>query len=116
MATVDRGPAQKQVGLKLHGTLTLDHTVALVLRSPHLSQVRGVSGVRLFLDLQEERIVAPVAFHINDIIAQTNAACTHHPEGNVKRAVQIKEVLALRQQTLAVQAERIENEVCLRTL
>ena len=116
MAIVDRGPAEKEVGLELHRPLALDHPVALVLRSPHLSQVRGISRVRLLLDLQEERIVAPVAFHIDDVIAQPNTARAHHLEGDVERAVQIEEVLALRQQTFAVLAKRVENEVCLRAL
>ena len=99
LAIVDRGPAEKQVGQELHRPLALHDPVALVLRRPHFSQIRGISGTRLLLDLQKERIVAAVAFQIDDVIAQPNAARAHHPEGDIERPVQIEEVLALGQQS-----------------
>ena len=60
---------KKHVGQKLHRPLTLNHTPALVLRRPNLSQVWGIRGARLLLDLQEQRVVAAVAFQVDDVIA-----------------------------------------------
>ena len=112
LAIVNSGPAQKQVREKLHRPLALSNPATLVLRLPHLSQVRRIRRARLLLNLQEQRVVAAIAFQVDDVIAQPDAAGPYHPKSNIQRAVLVEKVLPLGQERFAIRAERLQDQLC----
>jgi len=65
--------------------------------------------MRLFLDLEEERVFGAVAFHVDAIVAQTHGAGADDFEGDVERFVAGEEMLALGLKRGAVSVERGED-------
>src|ERR1017187_7835140 len=79
------------------------------MRGVHLAEVRRVSGSDLLFDLQEERISAPVALHVNAVVAQTDGAGADDLEGDVERRVLYEEMSTLGLEALGIGGERVED-------
>ncbi len=118
VAIGDGGPAEKRIGLPLHGMLALRHTLTLMCRGVGGGAMDGeiwrIGRAGLFLYLQEERVVFTVAFEIDKIIAQTDAAGTDDFECNIDGHVLVEEVAALRREAVAVSRKAGEHGARLR--
>ncbi len=109
IAAGDGGPAEERVGLQLHGALAFHRAAALVVRLARVAQVGRVGGVRLLLELQEERVGGAVALHVDDVVAQADGAGADDLERDVDRRVLGEEVAALGLQAFGVGGERVEH-------
>ncbi len=56
IAPLDLRPAEEWIGLYLHGLLSFNDPLAVVVRGPGIGQVGRVNRRRLLLHLQEERV------------------------------------------------------------
>ena len=64
---------------------------------------------RLFLDLQEERVLGAVALHVDAVVAQADRAGADDLEGDVERGVLGEEVAAFGLEGFGVGGERVED-------
>src|SRR5581483_5493068 len=67
-------PAEKWIGLPLHGALAFRNALALMRRRASSGamtrEIRRIRRAGLFLDLEEERIVFTVALEVDEVIAK----------------------------------------------
>ncbi len=112
VALMDGGPAEEGIRLELHGALAFDDAAALMGGCGRgIGEVGGVGGGRLFLDLQEERVVGAVAFEIDAEVAQADGAGADDFEGDIDRGVLVEEVAAFGLETSAIDGEGGEDVV-----
>src|SRR5262249_5331045 len=79
----DGAPAQQQAREHLHGSLPLDYPLPLIAWRAAILVIGSIGARRLFLDLQEQRIV-PVASEEQDhVIPRSDAARAYHFEAYV---------------------------------
>ncbi len=102
-------PAEKRVGLQLHGALAFDRALSVVMGGFGVGQIGRIAGRSLLLDLQEERIPGAIAFKVDAVVAGADRASADHLECHIDRAVEREPVLPLRLQHRPVGSQRAQH-------
>ncbi len=110
VAPGDGGPANEGIGRGLAAVLSFGHASALVhVRIRLVGQRRCPGTGQLFLYLQEQGVVRPVAEQQHHVVARADTAGAHDLKGDIHRPVSIQRLPPVQPEGVAVRPERCDH-------